>query len=371
MSTVIAPDSLVTSTELGPSLDEEVVSPRRRIRATTWDDRLELAGSLLSSLALVGLIYGHVLDTKGALGFVVLWFLAFMVIYATLTSISNPRPIVVERLVTAVLSVAALIVVAALASTVVFTFVKGMHALGHVNFWTKDMAGVSPTAPLSQGGIAHAIVGTVMEVSIAVIISLPLGLATAVFMSEVGGRFSSLVRTVVEAMTALPEILAGLFVYVFMIVGLGFPKSGFAVSVAMSVTMIPIIARTSEVALRIVPGGLREASGALGGTEWRTTWRVVLPTARAGLATALILSIARGIGETAIPLLVSGASSFMTVSPFTNPMNSLPLFIYDAYVTHESVAIERAFGAASVLLLMVLALFVVLRIVTRDRKAGR
>jgi phosphate transport system permease protein len=139
----------------------------------------------------------------------------------------------------------------------------------------------------------------------------------------------------------------------------------------MSVTMIPIIARTSEVALRIVPSGLREASSALGGSEWRTTSRVVLPTARAGLATALILSIARGVGETAIPLLVSGASSFMNANPFQDPMNSLPLFIYDAYVTHETPAIERAFGAASVLLLMVLALFVVLRVVTRDRKAAR
>ena len=99
--------------------------------------------------------------------------------------------------------------------------------------------------------------------------------------------------------------------------------------------------------------------------------RVVLPTASAGLATALILSIARGIGETAIPLLVSGASSFMNTNPFSNPMNSLPLFIYDAYVTHEPIAIERAFGAASVLLIMVLGLFVVLRLLTRDRKGTR
>ena len=122
------------------------------------------------------------------------------------------------------------------------------------------MAGVSPTAPLNQGGILHAIVGTVIEVGIAVLVSVPLGIGTAVYMTEVGGRGSQLVRTVVEAMTALPEILAGLFVYVVLIVGFGLPKSGLAASMAMAVTMVPIIARAGEVALRVVPGGLREAS---------------------------------------------------------------------------------------------------------------
>ena len=143
----------------------------------------------------------------------------------------------------------------------------------HVNFYTHDMAGVSPIAPLTQGGIFHAIVGTVIEVGIAVVMAVPLGIATAVYLNEVGGRGSSLVRTVVEAMTALPEILAGLFVYVFLIVDFGLPKSGLAASVAMAVTMTPIIARASEVALRVVPAGLREASDALGAPNWRTRGR--------------------------------------------------------------------------------------------------
>jgi len=128
-------------------------------------------------------------------------------------------------------------------------------------------------------------VGSVIEVSIAILVSVPLGIGTAIYMAEVGGRGSKLVRTVVEAMTALPEILAGLFVYVVLIVYLGLSKSGLAASMAMAVTMIPIIARASEVALRVVPGGLREASSALGASQWKTVRKVVLPTARAGLAT--------------------------------------------------------------------------------------
>ena len=199
---------------------------------------------------------------------------------------------------------------------------------------------------------------------------MPLGIGTAVYMTEVGGRGSQLVHTVVESMTALPEILAGLFVYVVLIVGFGLPKSGLAASVAMAVTMIPIIARAGEVALRVVPNGLREASAALGANHWNTVRKVVLPSARAGLATATILAVARGIGETAVVLITSGASSFLTFNPTGEPMNSLPLYIYTAYTTHEPVAIARGFGAASVLLAMVLALFVVTRLLVRD-KGGR
>jgi phosphate transport system permease protein len=343
----------------------------RRVRSFTAEDRYALAGSLVSSFALVTVVYEHLVDGSGILGYLLSWFAAFLLTYAGVVGLSNPWPIVVERLVTAALWVAAGVVMLALGSTVVYTFAQGWHAFVHLNFFTKDMSGVSPLDPLNRGGVLESMVGTVVEITIAVAVSLPLGLGTAIYMSEVGGRWSRLVRTVVEAMTALPEILAGLFVYVMLVVGLGVPKSGLAVSVAMAVTMVPIIARAGEVALRIVPNGLREASHALGATHWRTVQRVVLPSARAGLATALILAVARGIGETAIPLLVSGASSFTTLNPLGNPMNSLPLFTFTAYTTHEPTAIARAFGSASVLLVMVLGLFVIARFVSREKAVQR
>ena len=234
---------------------------------------MALVGSLVASLALVAVGYLHILDFSGLVGFLLCWYLSFMVVYTVVLSVTYPGFIVLERLVAATLYVASAIVLFALGTTVVYTFIQGWHALVHVNFYTHDMAGVAPTAPLTQGGIFHAIVGTVVEVAIAVAIALPLGIATAVYLNEVGGRGSQLVRTVVEAMTALPEILAGLFVYVFLIVEFGLPKSGIAASVAMAVTMTPIIARASEVSLRVVPAGLREASEALGAPNWRTTWR--------------------------------------------------------------------------------------------------
>ncbi len=343
----------------------------RRVRSFTAEDRFAVIGSVLASFALVYVGYGHILYFSGTVGFLVCWFVAFMALYGVVVSVANPRQIVVERLVTSALYVASAVVVCALGSVLVYVFVKGWHAIIHLNFFTHTMAGVSPTAPLTHGGILNAIVGTLIEIAIAVAISVPLGIGTAVYLTELNGRGVRMVRTVVETMTGLPEILAGLFVYVVLIIDLGAQKSGFAAAAGMSVTMVPIVARAGEVALRVVPSGLREASNALGATHWKTVTRVVLPSAAAGLATATILAIARGIGETAVVLICSGASTLMNLNPFSQPMNSLPLFIFASYTTHESVAVTRAFGAACVLLTMVLALFVTARLLVRDRGGRR
>ncbi len=207
-----------------------------------------------------------------------------------------------------------------------------------------------------------------IQIGIAIAITLPLGIGTAVFMSEVGGRFSRVVRTVVEAMTALPSIVAGLFIYSVFIVAIGLPRSGLAAALAIGVMMLPIIARAADVVLRVVPGGLREASLALGASRWRTVWYVVLPTARPGLATACILGIARGIGETSPVLLTSGNAQFFVVDPTDGVMNSLPLFIYSTVRSGEPNAIARAFAAATVLLAVVLALFVLARLIARPKR---
>ncbi|HRI98293.1 MAG TPA: phosphate ABC transporter permease PstA, partial [Nocardioides sp.] len=222
-----------------------------------------------------------------------------------------------------------------------------------------------------HGGILHAMAGTFIELGIALIITLPLGIGTAVFMTEVGGRFARIVRTVVEAMTALPSIVAGLFIYTVFIIALGYPRSGLAAALAISVMILPIIARAADVVLRVVPGGLREASLALGASRWRTVWNVVLPTARPGLATAVILGVARGVGETSPVLLTSGAAAFLVTNPTDGVMNSMPLFIYSNVRSGEPVAIERAFAAASALLLLVLILFTIARLLARPRRSSR
>lgn len=361
-------------TELG--LDREDGAGRaprpRPLHQRSLDDTLSLAGSGVGSLALTWVVFERILPLSGTLGFFVCWFAAFLGIYAAVTSVSYPRPIVIDRMVAAVVAAGAAIVGFALTWTVVWIFSQGLPALVHVNFYTEDMAGVGLNDPLTRGGVGHAILGTVIQVAIATAIALPIGVATAVYMTEVGGRLSRTVRTVVEAMTALPDILAGLFVYAVLIITLGWDRSGLAAAIALTVTMLPIIARSAEVVLRVVPGGLREASLALGASQWQTVRRVVLPTAKAGLATSLILGIARIAGETAPLLIVSGASSFLNANPGTDPMNSLPLFIYDAVRRPDGLTIQaRGYGAATLLLGLVLLLFVITRFVARDKGPRR
>jgi phosphate transport system permease protein len=342
----------------------------RTLGTRTLDDRISWVAALVGAFALVWMMF-QVTGWSGKLGFVLLWFAVYLGLYAWVTALSNPAPVVVERLAAAVITGGAAVVALALASTLYYTFQRGWPAYTHLNFYTQDAAGVRPTAGLGHGGILHAITGSAIEVGIAVLISLPLGLGTAVYMTEVGGRAAKTVRTVVEAMTALPDVLAGLFTYATLILVFHLDRTGLVAGIALSVTMIPIVARSAEVALRVVPGGLREASLALGASQWQTVRRVVLPTAKSGLATALILGIARIAGETAPLLIVSGASTYQNVNPLTDPMNSLPLYIFSAVRSGQPNFIARGFGAAAVLLALVMVLFVVARLLARPKAGNR
>ena len=344
---------------------------RRLLRSTTAEQRFVEVGAWLGALALTWLLTQRLLPWDGALVFVVTFFVLGISLLAVMTSLTGSGPEIVDRVMNAVVHAAVLLMGFALISTIVFVFVRGWEPLLHLNFFTQDAEGVGPRDPFTRGGILHAIVGSLIEVGIAIAITVPLGIGTAIYMTEIGGRFARIVRTVVEAMTALPSIVAGLFIYTVAIVQLGVPSSGLAAALALGVMMLPIIARASDVVLRTVPGNLREASLALGATRWATVWRVVLPTARPGLATAVILGVARGVGETSPVLLTSGAATFLVKNPTDGVMNSLPLYIFSTVRSGEPMAISRAFAAASVLLALVLILFVTARLLARPKKGTR
>jgi phosphate transport system permease protein len=353
------------------STDSVPVHARRMLSRSTAEQRFELIGCWVAALALAWLVCGRLMPWDGPLVFAAVTIVLGIVLLAVITAIDAGWPEVVDRIVTTVITLAAAVVGLALVSTVLFIFVKGYKPLLHLNTFFDDMAGVGPRDPLGKGGVAHAIVGSLIEVGIAIVVAIPLGIGTAIYMTEIGGRFARVVRTIVEAMTALPSIVAGLFIYTTLIVGLGVPRSGLAAAMALGVMMLPIIARASDVVLRVVPGSLREASLALGASRWRTVWHIVLPTARPGLATAVILGVARGIGETSPVLLTSGAASFMVTNPTDGVMNSLPLFIFSTVRSGEPIYIERAYGAAAILLAVVLVLFVTARVLARPRKGSR
>ena len=257
----------------------------------------------------------------------------------------------------------AFILLMALVFVVTFTVIRGWEALTNINFFTQDMQNAGPLDPLTAGGILHAIFGTLIMIAIALSIVIPLGVACAVYMNEMPGPFARFVRTISEAMTALPSIVAGLFIYASLILILGFDKSGLAAALAISVMMLPIIIRASDVVLRLVPGNLKEAAYALGAGQWRTVWHVTLPTARSGLMTAIILGTARGVGETSPVLLTAGFTAALNLNPTTGPMVSLPLATFEFVKSPEPTMIARGFGTAAVLMFLVLILFIIARII--------
>lgn len=325
-------------------------------------DLLNLVGATVSSLSISFLLFGQLTPLDGSFGFVVVAFVLFLLIYGVLVSFTETRPVVTDKVMSSLLSASFYVALLALGSVIIFTLWRGREALVTWNLYTEDMSSAGPADPLSVGGIAHAILGTLIIIGIAVIITVPLGIACAVYLNETKGRMTKFVRTIVDAMTALPSILAGLFIFATWILILGMPKSGLAAAISVSIMMLPIIIRSADVVLRLVPGNLREASAAVGAPEWRTVWTVVLPTARSGLATAVILGIARGIGETAPVLLTSGFASAMNLDPTKNPMVSLPLATFEFVRSPQPALIARGFATAAVLMVLVLVLFTIARL---------
>jgi phosphate transport system permease protein len=322
-----------------------------------------VAGAAAGALGLVWVLYERVLPFTGVLGFWVCWYLAFLLLYAAMARMQWDWRDVVNRVMTVGLATGGIIACVAVFSELLYVLARGAPAVFHLSFWTQSLAYAGPNSPLYIGGALHAIVGTLEQIFLATLFAVPLAVTAAVFLSEIGGKLAQPVRIIVEAMTALPDIIAGLFIYALFILTFGMQKSGLAAALALFVTMMPIIARASEVVLRLVPGTLREASYALGSSQWRTVWNIVLPTARPGLATAVVLGMARGIGETAPVLVVSGLTKEFNFNPLSGPQVSLPLFIYN-YAHIEGITpqyIARAFGAGVALILVVLALFTIAR----------
>jgi phosphate transport system permease protein len=336
--------------------------PRRLVTVTT-DERLSLIGAGACGIAVAMLLFGRLSPLSGALGFALVAYAVFVVAFAVLVSLSEEGPAVRDRLVTVLLYTAALVTFAVLVIVIGFTLFKGRSALTHANFFTDDMRRAGPLDPLSTGGIKHALVGTLWMIGIALAVTVPLGMTAAVYLNEIGGRFSRFVRTIVDAMTALPAIVAGLFGYAAWILTLGNEKSALAASLAISVMMLPIMIRTADVVLRLVPGNLREAAAALGAPQWRTVLRVVLPTARSGLVTAVILATARGVGETAPVLLTAGYTAALNGDPAHGPNVSLSLAAFEFIKSPQPAMVARGFATAAFLMLVVLFLFVVARIV--------
>ncbi len=354
--TLAAPERPVLVTAEAPPVP---IRPNRFTRA----DAALLLGSALAGICLVWLVFDQLTLLSGAEGFVLCAYLAGLVFYAiTSTMIEGWGP-AKDRLVTAVLWSSAVIMLTPLVLVIGFVVQHGYHYLGW-HYFVKDDKGVGPLTPPTGAGGLHAIVGTLEQNGLAVLIGGPAAILTAVFLNEVGGRLTHTVRTIVTAMSGIPSIVAGLFIYSVWVSGTANQGySGFAAALALAIILLPTVTRTTEEVLRLVPGGLREASMALGASEARTTWSVVLPSARSGVVTAVLLGVALTTGETAPLFFTAFRASVMNANPFHGPQASLPLVVYELIFEPSKTQVALAFTTALVLLLLVLVLFVAARIV--------
>jgi phosphate transport system permease protein len=347
----------------------------RRVRDLTLTDVLVIAGCAVSAVALTWLIFTVLTGGTGWLGFVVTAYFTFLLLLFFVTNDQLGRSVAADRVVTVVIVTSAVLLLIPLVFLVVYLITRGLPAL-RLTFFTEDQRGVTPVMPSSAGGGAHAVIGTIEEVGLALLFSLPLGLSAAIFLNESRSRWRRVVRIFVDAMSGLPSVVAGLFIFAVLILPYAkkielFSYNGFMAALALSIIMLPTITRTVEVVLRLVPDGLREAGLALGANRARMVWSVVLPTARTGISTAVVLGIARAVGETAPLIFTAFGYDLMNANPFKGSQESLPLFVYRNIRKPDVSAIERGFAGALVLMMLVIALFVLARFIGRDRSKSR
>jgi phosphate transport system permease protein len=276
----------------------------------------------------------------------------------------SPRRRRTDKIMRGTLAAGTVLALIPLVLVIYYLIKKGIGAWSG-DFFTTDPNGNFLGYP---GGIKSAILGTIEIVAFATLISVPLGIGVALYLTEYGkqSKFANLVRYIVDVMTGVPSIVFGLFVYIVLVLGHvgGSGFAGWKGGIALALLMLPIVIRSSEVVLLLVPASLREAALALGAPRWRVITRIVLPTSLTGLVTGVLLSIARGAGETA-PLLFTAFGAQVATANLGNQMNALPLQIFSDITSPRNEVVTRAWGAALTLVLMILILNLVARAVAR------
>jgi len=344
-----------TLTPTRPPADDLVGSLRTRTLPVTATRLVHGASVVLVALGLLG-VGGVRLALAG-------WALAFAVPLWSLL-VEGARK-ATDRLLTVLVASAFGLALVPLGSIMWSVLEKGLPVLSS-EFFTYSMRNVVGEG----GGIYHAMMGTLLITAGATVISVPIGLFTAIYLIEYGedGRLSTWIRFLVDVMTGIPSIVAGLFAYALFVLFFGDGvRMGIGGAVALSVLMVPVVVRSCEEMLKLVPNELREASYALGVPKWRTIVKVVLPTSLAGIVTGITLAIARVIGETAPLLVIAGATDSVNLNLFDGRMATLPVFTYSSIMqpgVPPEPSIERAWGAALVLLIVVMLLNLVARLVS-------
>ncbi|MFE9686375.1 phosphate ABC transporter permease PstA [Streptomyces sp. NPDC002701] len=353
---------------MSQTINDQRPSSMQGARLPKWAPFAIAAGSIVLGLG-ISAAAGLDSDVQWGLMAAIFFVLGSYVIAARVEGRRQAK----DRVATSLVWVAFLLAVIPLISLMWETIERGVKVLDGY-FLSHSMGLVTDTEP--GGGIYHAILGTLEQVGIATVISVPIGILTAIYLVEYGrGKLAQAVTFFVDVMTGIPSIVAGLFVLSFWILILDMGPSGFAGSMALTILMLPVVVRSTEEMLKLVPNELREASLALGVPKWRTIMKVVLPTSIGGITTGVMLAIARITGETAPVLLLVWGSGFINTDPFDGPQASLPMYIYLQYANSggSGAAYDRAWAAALTLIAFVMILNLAARGIARWKapKTGR
>ena len=347
------------------TIDYSSVKPQKPWRLDS--KQLALNGAVFLIAILLTPVLLNVTPLNGKLGGALIFVVLATAGNIVLSVIRQGVKTISTSIAASLIYLATALVLLPLASVLLTVIMRGKDAI-RLNTFTQDMRFSQPDAAYTDGGALHAILGTFEIVLIATIICVPLGVLTALYLTEIKGRFEGLVRFLVQAMSGVPSIVAGLFIYTVLIVTLGAKYSAFAGSLALSILMLPTVARTSEEVLKLIPNDLREAGVALGATQWRTVAMVVVPAAKSGILTAVILGVARVAGETAPLLLTILGNTSTQLNPFSGPVAALPLYTFSLMKTGLDIAITRAWGGALILLTLVLILFITARLLSGKKR---
>ena len=335
------------------------VKPQRPWQPTFKSLIPDILGALFTAIATLAIV--SISPLKGKLGFVIVLILMAIITTSIISWIRKDRKAALNSTSTVLVYVAAAFVIVPLASILWEIFTKGATGVS-LNIFSNDMSATASDSPLTEGGLLHAIVGTVYLVFMASVISTPIGILTALYIVEVKGKFAGIVRFFVQAMSGIPSIVAGLFIYAVWMIGLGNSYNAGAGAAALAILMIPTVTRTSEEVLKLIPNDLREAGLAMGATQWRTVAMIIIPAARSGLVTAVILGIARVAGETAPLLLSVGGADGLNLNPFSGNNSALPYYIWKNLGLGSEIAVQRAWLGVFILIVVVFIFFTLARV---------
>ena len=346
------------------SENKVAVKPGKPWASTPRERALDLGAILLAiagSWTFVGLS-----ELKGKLAYAGVFFILIIMINFIHNYLKRGIASAKDSIASTFAVAGVLITLLPITSIMFAIFERGKTGL-KFNLFTTDMKLNGPNDPIDQGGLLHALTGSGIMVGIALIISLPIGILTAIYLTEIKGYFTRPIKFLVQAMSGVPSIVAGLFILSAIVFPITKTPSGLMAGLALSILMIPTIARTSEEVLLLIPPDLREAGIALGGTQWRTISQIVVPAAKSGLITAIILGVARVAGETAPLVLVSGGGDAINFNPTSGPMGSFPFYIWKSFTFGTTESIARAWAGIFVLLVLIFILFIAARLLGGDR----